>query len=420
MNLRPQASDVICFESNADDEHGAHSAIVMSEHGGDFPPNTLFRLSRIVPPGEWEAPGGVFPAQRLLVVTATYQPPRGGNTIVDSGGSKMCGSPFTLMYNKRETFLKGLDDLIARPVLTMEDEFARGDTWKDWKGVVYTSREEWAYVNGPARTKTDCTPGVRDAEYNGKTPKEFLTIVNNYIRERRGAMASSPLRLLPEAHAYLSIDEVLAVRIYSGPAYQPINNFLRQISSLAGEIRAEVAQHPRLTYCSTIGHICRAIRKLAAVASDEEATASLWRGVRGDLMRGFWIPDATDMVCAVDMAFMSTSRDRNCAVDYMDQKGTNVLWVLQPKPESDSGFHHGASIEMLSQFSAEKEVLFPPCTMLAVKEERKMAEARTAGDKTRIKKLEDERNTPWSHYEASNISENGRTFLSINVLPTFL
>ena len=49
-----------------------------------------------------------------------------------------------------------------------------------------------------------------------------------------------------------------------------------------------------------------------------------------------------------------------------------------------------------------------------------MAEARTAGDKTRIKKLEDERNTPWSHYEASNISENGRTFLSINVLPTFL
>ena len=58
--------------------------------------------------------------------------------------------------------------------------------------------------------------------------------------------------------------------------------------------------------------------------------------------------------------------------------------------------------------------------MLAVKEERKMAEARAAGDKTRIKKLEDERNTPWSHYEASNISENGRTFLSINVLPTFL
>ena len=51
------------------------------------------------------------------------------------------------------------------------------------------------------------------------------------------------------------------------------------------------------SYAATVGHICRAIRKLAAVATEEEATAPLWRGVRGELERAFWLPDAHGMVC---------------------------------------------------------------------------------------------------------------------------
>ena len=38
----------------------------------------------------------------------------------------------------------------------------------------------------------------------------------------------------------------------------------------------------------------------------------------------------------------------------MDEDGPNVLWELQPCPESDSGFHCGASIELLSQFASEQ------------------------------------------------------------------
>ena len=107
--LTPQHSDVVCFVSNYDDEHGAHSAIVTSDSSGDFPPNTLFRLKCVYEPGEWEAPAAegmqpVFPMQRLLEVTATYQPPRAGLTHEDTGGSKMCGSFVTLSYNKREAF----------------------------------------------------------------------------------------------------------------------------------------------------------------------------------------------------------------------------------------------------------------------------------------------------------------------------
>ena len=56
FKLIPQHSDVVCFVSNYDDEHGAHSAIVTSDSSGDFPPNTLFRLKCVYEPGEWEAP----------------------------------------------------------------------------------------------------------------------------------------------------------------------------------------------------------------------------------------------------------------------------------------------------------------------------------------------------------------------------
>ena len=87
------------------------------------------------------------------MVTATYQPPRKGLTELEGSGSKMCDTAVTLSYNKRDAFLRGLDDLIAKPSLTMADEFARDDEWGDWKGARYTSRTEWDYVNGAASVK---------------------------------------------------------------------------------------------------------------------------------------------------------------------------------------------------------------------------------------------------------------------------
>ena len=36
--------------------------------------------------------------------------------------------------------------------------------------------------------------------------------------------------------------------------------------------------------------------------------------------------------------------------------GDNVLWELRTRPESDSAFHRGADISMLSQFAGEDEV----------------------------------------------------------------
>lgn len=72
------------------------------------------------------------------------------------------------------------------------------------------------------------------------------------------------------------------------------------------------------------------------------------------------------MVGATDTAFMSTSRSRATPISYMGG-GDNVLWELEPREESDTAYHCGADISMLSQFAAEEEVLFPPCCLLVVK-----------------------------------------------------
>jgi len=50
---------------------------------------------------------------------------------------------------------------------------------------VYNLREEWGYVNGPARRREGCTPGIRDGRNEGKTLEAFWCEVNEHIRARR-------------------------------------------------------------------------------------------------------------------------------------------------------------------------------------------------------------------------------------------
>ena len=51
----------------------------------------------------------------------------------------------------------------------------------------------------------------------------------------------------------------------------------------------------------------------------------------------------------------------------MQTEGSNVLWEIQPQPHSDGvdfAFHSGASVELISQFAHEQEVLFAPGTLI--------------------------------------------------------
>jgi len=439
-------SDVIGFESLPTDEHGCHAAILRQAEPfikGIYPPNTLFRLKKVLDPGFWTSPfdASVYPKCRLLVVTATFRPPHTADA-EQGGHGKMCDTVRTLSYGTRAAFITGMDDVTAKTTLTMAQELKRDITWVDWKGVTYKLDEEYRYVLGPA-TPAAKTPGERDANNSGKTLEQFLREVNEFIRKRRANLSANQDLQLPEAHAFLSLDEVVAVRMYSGPAYQPINEFLRAVGQLQGVYRERLIHDVATSFAATVGQICNAIRKLAAITSPGEATKPLFRGVRGELPKSFWVEDKQGMVCAVDMAFMSTSRNRTTPVDYMGS-GKNVLWELQPEKQSDVAYHRGADIRMLSQFAMEDEVLFPPCTLLEVLKHGCFAAGGNAREEPAEQQQEDagqastpgatssgeslptnERRGPLEEYVPRyfNVIEDShasKRFMSVKVLPSFV
>ena len=96
---------------------------------------------------------------------------------------------------------------------------------------------------------------------------------------------------------------------------------------------------------------------------------------------------------------MSCSQQRATTISYMPPGlSNNVLWEVQPSPESDAACHNGADISLLSQFAEESEVLFPPCTMLVVKT--------TSAEEWRA--------------PSDLVEENGRRFCKVQVKPSFV
>ena len=83
------------------------------------------------------------------------------------------------------------------------------------------------------------------------------------------------------------------------------------------------------------------------------------------LPRGFWVPDGANKIHAVDFAFMSTSTDNTVSLDhYLGNDQVGVLWEIQCMEEDDIGFHSPADVQLLSQHPDDRELLFPPLTML--------------------------------------------------------
>mmetsp|Transcript_65874 Transcript_65874/g.77401 ORF Transcript_65874/g.77401 Transcript_65874/m.77401 type:complete len:690 (+) Transcript_65874:98-2167(+) len=417
----PVEGEIVGFESRVDTHTGIHAATLLDEAGetGAFPPNCLYRVKEVQPAGTWISPAGNYPEVDLIIVTATYLPH--GSIFDKKGAGKMCGNSHMLTYGSRKEYMRGLNDFLYDPILTMAQEFDRQYKWTDWKGIQHTLQECWAYVNGPAVTMEDCTPGTRDEGNNGKTPEQFLSDVNTLIKERRDQGYPSQNKQCDLENALLIQDEVLAVRIYSGPAYQVINNFLRQVSTLDGDFRSEIVQHAELTMAATIGHIINAIRKLSAIVNDEELKAPLYRCIRGELPRIFWLTDEFNMLCATDGGFFSTSR---CQLEnYMELGDHNVMWNVLPSAEMDDAHHYGADISILSQFAAESEVLFPPCTMLVVNKLKNESLSRIESiDKAFV----DTSDKQYSERRAINGEEKydryqrTKTFLSINATPCFI
>jgi hypothetical protein len=353
-------SPVICFESAELEESMFHSLVYTGAnniHGSKdsgpstnnafyvLPPLTLVEVVD-VQEGSFEYLPGLFVNQKLITVRPTYLIAT-KTTAASLGLSKFACDYNFLHFGNTECMVRGIADITNRPVLTMEQEFSRNDSWTDWKGTTFSAWAEWEYVTSPVAGATDgCATdgsagsgfGARDEGRTGWEPAKFLEVANAAIR--KGAEERS---LSASAAPLLSLSEVIAIRLYTGPAYQPLNNFLREVNKVGADWRKKLSRFHQLTYASTVLHLTNGIRKLVRVNNDFSTT---FRALRGELSQAFWLKDEFGMVTATEFAFMSTTPSKEVCVSYMGE-AQNVLWEIHCSRESSEGFHNGADVSRI-------------------------------------------------------------------------
>lgn len=241
----------------------------------------------------------------------------------------------------------------------------------------------------------DGVPVSRESHAMGYEVSEAPSEVEESSATRKMSAASGSGPFGARAHSHkLTVEEVIAVRLYTGPAYVPINGWLREVAELPKEpkhsssrwgawtperalmdaqsARREAALDKSSSWGATVGLLVGALGKIASHNTRAESECTLYRGLEGLLPGEFWLPDQLGVVCATDSAFMSTSLEQATAIHYMTRpergraRGKGLLWEIRAGAEDANGHHCGANVSLLSQFGAEKEVLFPPLTMLRV------------------------------------------------------
>ena len=113
----------------------------------------------------------------------------------------------------------------------MEQECTRHIPFVAWDGTrgrtEHTLHEEYSYVtgvaSGPSLVRRD-----RDVNNVGKSVADFVHQTNAFIQAQRDAGRGVSL---PSQHAFLTADEVIATRLYSGPAYVLLNGCASRQSS---------------------------------------------------------------------------------------------------------------------------------------------------------------------------------------------
>jgi len=185
----------------------------------------------------------------------------------------------------------------------------------------------------------------------GSSPKIFPNSPHPRDHGRNGEMLTDFCAHGDAMTARLEEAHVAALRIYTTAAYKVLNNPLRD--------QQRTAPHP---FPVTIAFLREAISKLRAVGAREdtqegktETRLDLWRGMRDtEPTESFMQHGGTEL------APMSTTSKLEVALQYVSTTAHALLFKLR----TDSFMQRGASIQFLSAFAVEEEVLYPPLTFL--------------------------------------------------------
>jgi 5-hydroxyisourate hydrolase-like protein (transthyretin family) len=155
--------------------------------------------------------------------------------------------------------------------------------------------------------------------------------------------------------AKLTRAEMIAVVLYTGPMFVVYNGILRQYPK---ELHAVFAESDN-RFSTTIFVLVSAVQKLSRCMSIP-AGMMLYRGLGGTLQLPDSFTNADENGCKgyCEFGFMSTTADRNVAVQYSgvrDKKPQASIMEIRP-----NAVDRGADISEFSQYPGEREFLFVP------------------------------------------------------------
>jgi len=292
----------------------------------------------------------------------------------------------TMVFGNKSAYRDGLLSRTGQPTRSVRQEFARNDHGRWLPELEYVAERatvpQYPDSKGPAPNPEQEPAYTRDLGHDGKRLDDFW-------REQPARGTKNEL----------SRAEVTVLRLYTGPWFTVINFYLRYLpvvecctstpyhvdeSTLkaydvrrfflesasesdtcwqCGKPRLEHYRQPVDSWATSAALLYCGIVKLTRKTTN----AMVYRGVKEKYVR---LPDEfvqpTDasrgVAGGVELGAMSTTTDKQVALSYMCENGTDADCALFEIPLS--AVSCGADLSFLSQYSAERELLFPPGTSL--------------------------------------------------------
>lgn len=248
-------------------------------------------------------------------------------------------------FGELSWFKAGLDGTIGLPDINilqaMEREHESTENFRSGNyGIESNPRLEWLFVRRPEVGKV--YPGEKEGG-GGRRRHAPEELVKEDVAKEAG----------------LSLEEVIALRLYTGPMYRFYNGVLRQ--KLQKEKEMNTAGYRMDSFVTTIHMIASGVVKLSSW-STLPPNRKVYRGQQGvRLPECFFQEDRFGCRGGVELAFMSTTLKMSVALQYARKGAMPIIF------EIDVGqVDRGASLSWLSQFPEEDEVLLPPLSNLEV------------------------------------------------------